>query len=198
MPLFDFGGNLYDIDDSKIALNNGDGTFGPKIDVPSINEAQIEWATKNQTGRGDGVITALASAIESANVTITNLSIKRDNMVLMFPADLYSYGTTPNRVDNLLIEAGRPFPYFSLLLRCFDGENPNSGGIFWFPKIKVMQNVRWTVQYNQFIAPQIQAMAVQDTNIISPSGRYRFCHIKSYESNLPLLANVTLPMVVGT
>ena len=36
--IFSFGGPQYDVDDVKIAVNNGDGTFGTLIDVPSVEK----------------------------------------------------------------------------------------------------------------------------------------------------------------
>lgn len=185
--IFDYGGNLYDIDDLKIARNLGDGTFGDLVDVPSIDMFRIEFVTKNQTGRGDGGITALASAIESCNITIRNLGIKRDQITYMFPADSYETGVEPDREEMTDIESGRPFPYFGAIARIFDGESDDAGALIFVPRIKIMQNITWNVEYNTFVAPEMTAMAVRDPVLLTTSGRNRFVRAIFYESELPAI-----------
>jgi hypothetical protein len=41
-------------------------------------------------------------------------------------------------------------------------------------------------------------MAVPDTNLINPSGRPRLFHAKYYESGLPSLDSVSLPLPMGS
>lgn len=195
--IFEFGGNSYDIDDVRVFINHNNGTFGTKIDVPSINMFRIEFVMKNQRAQGDGGITALASAVESINVTMRNVGISRDHWAVMFPSSSYEYGTTPNREEDLFIEAGAPNPYFGALARIFDGESQSAGAIIFIPRIKVMNNVQWQAEYNTFVAPEITGMAVPETTLVNPSGRFRLFHAKFYESNLPLLANMTLPLPMG-
>lgn len=195
--IFDFGGNLYDVDDLQVAINNNDGTFETGVDVPGVSMFRCEFQMKNQRANGDGGIAALASAVESINVTMRNIGVSREHWAVMFPSSAYEYGTTPNRVEDFFVEAGAANPYFSCLARIFDGESRTAGAIVWIPRIKIMNNVQWQAEYNSFVAPEITGMAVPETNIVNPSGRYRLFQAKFYESNLPLLSAITLPLAMG-
>jgi len=197
MAIFDYGGNLYDIDDLRVFANNGNGTFGTKFDLVAINMFRMEFQSKNQRANGDGGIAALASAWEAVNVTMRNVSVKRDVWALFGAGSNYEYGVTPNRVTDQFIEFGQPLGYFGVLARIFDGESATSGAVIFIPKIKIMGNVQWQAEYNTFVTPEITAFGIPDTNLVNPSGRYRAFHAKYYESNLPLLGGLTLPLPMG-
>lgn len=195
--IFDFGGNLYDIDDLNIFVNNNDGTFGPKVNVPAIDMFRMEFQTKNQRANGDGGIAALASAIEAVNVSMRNVGIQRDHWGILFNSSDYEYGTAPNRVEDFFIEFGAPLPYFGALARIFDGESATSGAIIFIPRIKIMNNVQWQAEYNTFVTPEISGFGIPETTLVNPSGRPRSFHAKFYESNLPLLSTLSLPLPMG-
>lgn len=190
--IFDYGSVLYDIDDLKIARSNADGTYGTLIDVPSVDMFRIEWVLKAATGRGDGGETAQASAIESAQITMRNLSVKRDNMTAMYPADVYNYGTTPSQNSLMDIESGRPFPYFGAIARIFDGEDDQAGALIFVPRMKIMNNLTWNAEYNTFVTPEVTAKALRHPTLVNASGRSRFVRIRFYESGLPQIT--TMPI----
>jgi hypothetical protein len=196
--IFQFGGNLYDINDLRVFISLNDGTFGGMVDVPAVDMFRMEFVMKSQRANGDGGIAALASAVEAINVNMRNVGISRDHWAVMFPSSSYEYGSTPNRVEDFFIEVGTPNPYFGALAQIFDGESQSSGAIIFIPRIKIMNNVQWQAEYNTFVTPELQGMAVPDTNLINPSGRPRLFHAKYYESGLPSLDSVTLPLPMGS
>lgn len=186
--LFQYGDAQYDIDDCKVAIWNGDGTYGTPVDVPAINMFRISHQLKSQQGRGDGGLKLLAGAIEAANVTIRNFGIVAATLPIFFGAssDEYNPGADAYTVNDFA--AGKVLPYFGAAIRSFDTESTAGGGALIFvPKIKVMSNFDWSYSYNEFIQPELTGFAVPDDNLPSnvavSFGRY--VRIKRYKRNLP-------------
>lgn len=198
MPgIFEYAGNLYDIDDLKIAVNNNNGTFGTLIDVPAVDMFRMEFQTKNQRANGDGGIAALASAFEAVNVSMRNVGIKREHWAALFPTESYEYNSTPNRVEDFFINFGQPLAYFGAAARIFDGESATSGAIIFVPRIKIMNNVQWQAEYNTFVTPELTGFGIPETNLLTPGGRARSVHVKFYESNLPTIESLGFPIPIG-
>lgn len=196
MPgIFEYGGNAYDIDDLKVAVRNGDGTYGLKIDVPGVSMFRAEFQTKNQRANGDGGIVAIASAFEAANVTMRNVGISTAHWGILFPTLNYESGSTPNRVRRFYQQFNIPLPYFGVLARIFDGESRTAGMIIFIPRIKVMNNVQWSAEYNTFVTPEITGMGLADTTLSDPSGQPLSFVAYIYESNMPLLSSINLPLL---
>lgn len=175
---------LYDVDDLKLAVNNGDGTFGTPIDAFGVSMFRIEYVARQADARGDGGIVATASAIETANITMRNVGIKGDQMALIYPSDVYDYDANHQMID---IDSGRLYPYFSAAVRVFDGESQDGGAIIFVPRLKIVGNVQWQVEDNQFIAPELTCRAVRDPILQSYSGRRRFVRVHTYLASLPLI-----------
>lgn len=191
--VFAFGGNLYDINDMKVARNNNDGTYGTLVDVPSVDMCRIELVMKSAQARGDGGISALASSIESANVTMRNVGLSRDHWEALYPVDNYLTGSTPSQIERMFVKAGKANPYFGVIARIFDGESADSGVLLFIPRVKIMQNVQWQVEYNTFVTPEMTGMAVSETSLLDPAGDPLFVYPVFYESALPQITVMPLP-----
>lgn len=180
MPLFSFEGPQYDIDDVKIARNNGDGTFGTAVDVPSVDLYVANFRTKSAEGRGDGGITAVASQIEACEVTVRNLSIAMESLEVFLGISIQSSGVSPNRERSMHITNNR-FPYFGIVGRAFAGES-DAGTMIFFPYVKIMQNFEWRMEYNVFTMPEVRALALRDPVLLGEDGRRLLSHVKGYET----------------
>lgn len=175
---------LYDVDDGKICINNGDGTFGALQDVFGISNFTIEYVARQADARGDGGIVATASQIETANITMTNVGIRGSLMELIYPADAYDYDAEHQMID---IDSGRFYPYFAAAVRVFDGERRDAGAIIEVPRMKVVGNIRFQIQDNQFVIPELTCRAVRDPILQSYSGRNRFVRIHTWTANIPAI-----------
>jgi len=176
---------LYDVDDLKLAVNNGDGSFGAVLDAFGVSMFRIEWVARQADARGDGGIVATASQIETANITMRNVGIKGSQMSLIYPADAYDYDDTHQMID---VDSGRFYPYFAAAVRVFDGERTDAGAIIFVPRMKIVGNVQFQFEDNQFVIPELTCRAVRDPILTSYSGRKRFVRMHTYTSSLPSIS----------
>lgn len=173
----------YDVDDIKVAINNLDGTFGPMVDVPSCDLFGSTLNMKNQTMRGDGHITALASAPESAQCQFRFGSFNSKVAAVILGSAESSSGASPNRKTEMEVGAGQDMPYFAIAARAPDGLGKGGATIIWLPCCKIMQNVELRIEYNQFLMPQVTGMAIGDPAIMKAGNVYPLLwKIKYYET----------------
>lgn len=190
MAVFQYGDLEYDIDDAKVARRNGDGTYGTLIDVTSINMARITFNAKTQDGRGDGGITAVASANESGSITIRNLGIPDGLLSTFYGMSSDEYGSGDSAYKILDMVAGYPFPYFGMVLRSFDNENAGSGALIEIPKIKIMSNFDWNLSYNEFVQPEMTGRVLPDGSLGSfVTGFQRFVRVYKFRT-LPQITRI--------
>lgn len=198
--VFGYGEVSYDVDDTRVALWNGDGTYGTPVDLNGINEFRIEFVMKSQDGNGDGGLILTASSIISANITIRNFGIPSSAVPILFGGSNDEYAPGVDAYTILDIPVGAPMPYFGALVRAFDPESATGtgGSIFFVPKIRVVANFQWDISYNNFRQPELTGRALQDGNLQSNvSGRSRFVREKRYKRNMPLLSAVSWPLGLG-
>lgn len=193
--IFSFGGPQYDVDDVKIAVNNGDGTFGTLIDVPSVDLFQTGIRMKSAEMRGDARITALASQAEAIEFQMRMGSFPPEVYAILFGVAAQSSGVVGNRAKEFAVGAGVRMPYFSIVGRSLAGETAG-GTMIWVPYIKIMQTVSVRVEYNAFSMPEVTAMAVGDPVLTDASGRPLLVKFKEYET-LPSIA-MPLPSVAAS
>lgn len=202
MGIFGYGDVEYDIDDCKVARWNGDGTYGPLVDVPAIDMARIEFTLKQALGRGDGGLQLVAAGIEAANVTIRNFGIVAATLPILFGAsnDEYNPGADAYTINDMV--AGQVLPYFGMTIRSFDNESTPAAGhqpggaIIFLPKIKVTANFQWNFAYNTFIQPELTGFSLPDSNLPSNVNVSfsRFCRVKRYKRDLPQLSTIGMPI----
>lgn len=186
--LFDFGGPQYDVDDVKIAKNNGDGTLGPLIDVPSVDLFTMNFRVKSAEGHGDARITAVVSQIEAAEITMRGLSIDLDVVELFMGGTQGDSGIAPNRSAKMDV-SNFNLPYFALFARSLAGESAG-GTMFFVPYIKITSNFEWHLEYNTLVAPQLQGLALGDPVLVDATNRPLLLTIKKYE----LLPAISYPL----
>lgn len=190
--IFGFGGPQYDVDDVKICVNNGDGTFGALVDVPSVDLFQVGMRMKSAEMRGDARITAVASQVEAVEFQIRMGSFNLDVYEVLFGATSDESGTTPSRYKEIEIGAGLRMPYFAICGRSLAGEGAG-GTLFFVPYVKIMQTVSVRIEYNSFSMPEVNALALGDPTLVDGSSRPLVLKIKEYET----LPTITIPIPGG-
>jgi len=190
--IFGFGGPQYDVDDVKIAVNNGDGTFGPLVDVPSVDLFQVGIRMKSAEMRGDARITAVASQIEAVEFQMRMGSFGLDVYEILFGVSNSESGTTPDRYKEIELGAGTRMPYFAIVGRSLAGET-SGGTMIFVPYVKIMQTVSVRVEYNSFSMPEVTALALGDPVLEDNSSRPLVLKIKEYET----LPAITIPLPGG-
>lgn len=180
----------YDINDAQVFVNNLDGTFGPGVNVPSIDLFVSTINNKNQTMRGDARITAIASGAESAECQFRFGSFNMQVMQIIL-GSVYSYsGTTPNRKTQMDVGAGQTFPYFGIVGRSPSGLGNAGATLIFLPCCKLMQNLAVRVDYNNFMIPEVTGMAVGDPVLVDPAGNPLLIRYKMYETS----PNIAIPL----
>lgn len=172
-------GPEYDIVDIKVARNNGDGTFGTALDVPSVDRMSVRWNVKSAQARGDGRITALASQIESANVIFRGFSMTQDVWAMMLGLTSYTDGTTPTRTKSLKVSNNR-FKTFGICGKALVGDSADAH--IFLPYLRIMEQVEFNIEYNGFIAPEVTAMAIGDPVLLNEAGDPLLWQIKRHET----------------
>lgn len=189
--IWDIGdGPPYDIVDAKLFARTPGGGFGPLIDIPSIDQLTLRTNNKSQTGRGDGRITAVASAVESANVTFRNLSIVQQILEAITGSPTYLYGTTPDQVRHMMVGSGR-FKWFGIIGQALNGDLGDTH--VFIPYMKIMEQFEMNFAYNEFVAPQITAMALGDPVIVDSFGLPAVYGIYEHETATALVVPPVLP-----
>lgn len=160
MPDFGLGGPSFGLRDAKIARWNGDGTYGPMVDVPSVQLMGVNIQTTNAQLEGDDVITDVHAKATSGQVTIRFGSVALEVLEILTDRTIESSGSTPNAVDRLSF-TGTNFRWFAL---CGKAESTNGVGDvhFFVPKCKIMEGFEVRMEYGQYLVPELTAMCVPD------------------------------------
>lgn len=174
------GDVAYDIDDAKLAIAYPAGHFGSLVDLPSVNLYAGEFNIRSAEARGDGSITAVASSIDKATVTMRNVSFNQAALSVMLGYSTYSYGTSPNARQSMKISVGKSLPYFAVAGRALsDGPGCHLLAFYW---LKIMQSFELRFEDNNFVASEIRATALAHPSIRDDAtGERLLAHIMEYE-----------------
>jgi len=157
MALFDAGGPQFGLDDAKIAVWNGDGTYGTAVDVPSVQMMDVQYQTVNGQLEGDDIITDTHAKARSAQVRIRFGSVSFPVLaVLTGVPTVSSPGARTQRFGKI------NFPYFGLCGRALSTRDGGDTHLF-VPQCKIMEGFTVSFQYGQYAIPEITCMAVYDT-----------------------------------
>lgn len=184
--IFSLGGPQYDVDDVKIFRNNGDGTFGPLVDVPSVDLFVSTIRMKSAEMRGDARITAIASQAEAAEVQIRMGSFSIAAYEVIFGSTSATSGSGSTEKLELEVTASQVMPYFGVIARSLGGES-SGGTLMFLPYMKIMQPVSVRVEYNTFSMPEVNGLALGDPVLTGADGRPLLFKIKGY-AQLPTIA----------
>lgn len=167
VDIFDFGGPQSGLADVKVAVNNGDGTFGSMVDVPSVQLLGIELRTESAELNGDDRITATRSRIVGANITLRYGSIHLDVLETMLGNSVVdSYGSYSSR---RVYVTNRKLPNFGICGKANAEEGGGDTHLF-APRCKVSSNFNLRFEYNTFSIPEMTLAAVGDENFLDDNG----------------------------
>lgn len=157
----------WDFDDCKIAVNNGDGSFGTPTDVYSCQMTEVTIVRRSGEGSGDGIITALASKIEKITGTVRYLGVQSDILAIITGASETSSGSTPNRIRGLPLHRERA-PYFGMIARTLASEGAGDAYMF-VPRCKIMGDIKISYEENNFVTIEVPFTAVVDNHLTTNS-----------------------------
>lgn len=159
MPLFDKGGPQFGLDDVKIASWNGDGTYDTAVDIPSVQMYEPQFQTTNAQLEGDDIVTDTHAKGRSAQVRVRFGSISFAALEVLLGVNQVSSASGSVRT----IRVGKiSFPYFGICGRALSTQDGGDTHIF-LPQCKIMEGFTLSMQYGQYVIPEITCMAVYDT-----------------------------------
>lgn len=160
MPNFGLGGPSFGLRDVKVAVWNGDGTYGVLVDVPSVQLFSENLQTVNAQLEGDDVITDIHAKAISGQVKVRFGSVALEVLEVITGRTILSTGVTPNRVDRLNF-TGTNFEWFGI---CGRAESTGQDGDthLFIPKCKVLEGFEVKFEYGQYTIPELTLMCVPD------------------------------------
>lgn len=192
MSLSDLVGKPFNLVDGKCGLRDGDGTYSNTVDVFSIRMMTTRVQPVTDTLEGDGIITGMASAFESAEIEMEVGGYQPDLMENMFGMTETTSGTTPNQVNRLRVSGGKNLPYFGATGAIPSEDNPGAGLIVFTPQLKIMSAIETTLEKGRFYRQRFTARAIPDTNFLDGDGYPAVIDFLDYET-LPAPGSITLP-----
>jgi hypothetical protein len=179
MP-FDIGGPQFGLRDAKIAVHNGDGSYGTLVDVYSVQlySAQIQTTTAELTG--DDSITAVHATGRSAQVQLRFGSVQLGVLEILTGQTLSSSGSSPN-IRREMIFDNFDFPYFGIAGKAVASEGAGAETHLVLPKVKITDGFQVNFEYGSFAIPEVTAMAVTDPDYTDLANA--IAHIVQYESS---------------
>ena len=155
------------IKDAKIAVWNGENSWGAAYDIKGIRNASIALVMDTDELGGDDVILDRFAVIESATVTWEQAAVDLEALDILTGGTLVSNASYE---DLVIGKSGENPVYVGLAL-----EIKSSGAHTlhaFLPKVKFSGNLQFQAQYKQYLLPgaEMQAVYEGETNGI---GRLR-------------------------
>lgn len=160
--MVDFGlaGVTFGLEDVKVGVWNGDGTYGTAVDVPSVQALVTALQTVNGRLEGDDIITAVHSKVISGTVTLRFGSVSQAVLEVLTGRTIETHGTTPNQIKRIRFTEGG-FPYFGL---CGKADAVEGEGVkhTFIPKCKIMEGFEARYEYGQWAIPELTCECLID------------------------------------
>ncbi len=147
----------FGLNDCKVATWEGEETYGPAVDVESIQLMGVEFNTESGQLEGDDIITDAHAKIQSVTVRI-RFGFK-DLDVLEVLTGVTNTESAPN--SESMIFGRDNMPYFAINGRVDSTEGGGDMHIF-IPKCKLMEGFGLSMEKGRYITPEITAMAVYE------------------------------------
>lgn len=155
---WDDGQPTFSVELAALAVNNLDGTFGTPVRIPSVKAVMTDFKTITDQAQGDSSITAIASQLISADLTLDFSGITRAAYTILTGVSTAASVTPTRYVTDYHNDR---FPYFALILEALAAE-ASGDTVFFLPKCKITSGFQWKWEYGKIIAPNVKAVAIKD------------------------------------
>lgn len=161
MPLFETGQVTFGLNDCKIAVWNGDGTYGAAVDVPSVQQVTITLQFSSAQLTGDDKITATASRAIGGAGSVRWGSISLAVLEVLLGGTTTSSIASPNNVRNFRVAGGGATQYFGLVGRALADDGQDSH--VFIPQARITGDLNMVnFAYGEFTIPQAEFTMVAD------------------------------------
>lgn len=152
----------FSLEQAFIAVNNGDGTFGTAVQVPSAKTLTLNVEYIKDRSEGNSVLTALASQIIAVGWTLDGANLNDAILQILTGVTPTSSNTGVNQVDTIQF-SNDLMPYFGLIGQAW-GQAGDDLCIL-LPKTKMMDGWSYKMDFGKFIYPQFKGTCIKDATL---------------------------------
>lgn len=160
MPVSSIIGDSLTVRTSKIAVNNGSGSFGTVRDLYGTVTITAEARIISAIREGNGKELAAFAKISGLNLTLefaaNNLQILADLLGLTYSTT----GSTPNQVGTLKI-LDLALPYFAFIGGLDDDAGLENAFHFWVPRVKINSDTVQILNASGNLQPEFGNVQIQ-------------------------------------
>lgn len=189
MSLDSLVGKPFNLNDGKMGRRVGDGTYTNTVDLFSLRMMVVRLQPVTDTLEGDGIITGMASAWESAEIEVEIGGHQPDVIENAYGITETNSGTTPNQVNRLRVPGGKNLPYVGIGGTIPSEDNPGAALAVWAPQAKIMSAVETTIEKGRFFRQRFTMRAIPDTNFLDADDYPALIDVLDYETQVAM----TLP-----
>lgn len=157
MP-FDQGAPQFGVNDAKVAVWDGDGTYGTLTDVMGIQMAQATMQVISAIANGDDRIVAAGARLTGASLQMRFVGMNPSMLSVITGVST----DTISSVINLQFAGGERMPYFGALIKALSEEIGDTW--VFLPKCKIMSDFTpFQGEFGTFTTPEVTVQCVPDT-----------------------------------
>jgi hypothetical protein len=153
-------GPVFNIYDAKVAVWNGDGTWGTNIDVPGVRVLRSRIVTINGRAEGDGRIIEAHAEGSHIEGTLQFINGNYDLYAMIANHTKTATGSTPTRYERIKFTP-KAFRYFAICGRARTTDGVGDEHIF-MPKCKVMEGFEIGFAQGEFKQPELSFVGLAD------------------------------------
>lgn len=187
MPLFQFGDPPYGVEDTKLALNNGNGTFGTNYDVPSVQLLRGTLTVEQAELSGDDKITATAGKVIKGEGALRFGGLSLEILSAMTGGGINSSGAGSDAY-RFVDFSNRNLPEWGVIGRADAAQGSGDSHLF-MPRCKIAGNFEIKLEQNAFAIPEMPITMLADDNFLDADGNSIVIRLIQHASK----KNATLP-----
>jgi hypothetical protein len=168
MPLFQFGDPPYGVEDSKLALNQGDGTFGTNYDVPSVQLLRGSLTIEQAELTGDDKTTAVAGKIIKGEGALRFGGLPFEILSAITGGQIASSGAGSDAY-RFVDFSNRNLPEWGLCGRADAGQGSGDSHLF-MPRCKITSGFEIKFEEKAFAIPEVSITMLADDNFLDKDG----------------------------
>lgn len=156
MP-FDQGSPQFGVNDAKVAVWDGDGTYGAVTDVMGIQMAQATLQVVSAIANGDDRIVAAGARLTGVQLQMRFVGMNPSMLAVITGVSV----DTISSVNNLQFVGGERMPYFGAIIKSLSEEIGDTW--VFLPKLKIMSDFTpFAGEFGTFTTPEVTVQGVPD------------------------------------
>lgn len=161
------GAPQFGLRDCKVARWLGGGSYGPSVDVPSVQLMGLNVQTTNAILTGDDEETDAHSKAIAAQVQVRFGSVALPVLAVLTNQDIVETGSGDDEYHTWDFVSDN-FPYFGIA-GTIEPTSGDGSRVLFVPKVKIMEGFQMQHEYGAYAIPDLTCRAIPDETF-DPSG----------------------------